>query len=431
MKFATSGALCVLLALTGPAIASTGPCGGYSFSPSPKIETGEPLTLNAALERVRTLSPEARAAALETQARVAEADQAGRWNNPTLLVEVENFGGSGSLSGFDQREATYAVEQVFEMGGQRSKRKAAARALAALASADCAVILREAELQTATLFYDLAAAAALTELAEDASALSEDLAAVVRRRVEAGAAAPPEYSRAASDAAAMKARAESFRANVDRLAFALSAMWGSDEHTFSPPILSTEQDADQVAAMSPHPLVARAEAAQAASLATARAERAEVFPDVSITLGVRQFEGTGEDALIAGIGVPLPLFDRNRDASRAADYRAGAADIDRDAALRRIAGEQSSVLRQVEALQRQVELLQANALPSSEEAYSASLRGYQAGRFSLTDTLDARRSLIETRSALIEAKRDLAVSQVRLASLLGTGPFSNGGRDAE
>ena len=431
MKFITSGALCVLLALTGPAYASAGPCRGYNLPPSPEIETGEPLTLDAALQRVRTLSPETRAAALEAQARAAEADQAGRWNNPTLLVEVENFGGSGSLSGFDQREATYAVEQVFELGGQRSKREAAARALAALASANCAVILREAELQTATLYYDLVAAVALAELAVEASALSDDLAAVVRRRVDAGAAAPPELSRATSDAATMEARAETRRAEVDRLAFALSAMWGSNEHTFSPPVLNSEQDANQVAAVSPHPLVARAEAAQAASLASARAVRAKVFPDVSITLGVRQFEDTGEDALIAGIGVPLPLFDRNRDAARAADYRAEAADIDRDAALRRIAGEQSSVLRQVEALQRQVELLQANALPSSEEAYSASLRGYQAGRFSLTDTLDARRSLIETRSALIEAKRDLAVSQARLASLLGTAPFSNGGRDAE
>ena len=71
-------------------------------------------------------------------------------------------------------------------------------------------------------------------------------------------------------------------------------------------------------------------------------------------------------------------------------------------------------------------MLETQSVPDARSAYDASIRGYEIGRFSLTDTLDARRSLIEAQIALIEAKRTLLIHQLRLASLVGAAPFSEG-----
>ncbi|RFB06227.1 TolC family protein [Parvularcula marina] len=429
MKFVICGALCVLASLSGASAARAGACGQPAGLYVPPIPSNQPLTLDAALGAVRSLSPEAREAALEARASQAEARQAGRWKNPSLIFEAENFEGTGPFSGFNQSETTFAIEQEFELGGQRSKRRRAAAARAALASADCAVILREAELQTALLFEELAVTAALTELAGEAAALSEELSEAVRRRVEAGAAAPPELSRASADHAALKAEHGALKAELASLQYALAAMWGSDEPRFVLPVLSEvgPLTVDGSMRARTHPRILRAEAASEMYRAQQRADRAALYPDVSVTFGIRRFEETGEDALVAGIGMPLPIFDRNRDAVAASGHRADAAEVSRNAELRRLAGEQAASLQRVEMLKARAELLQSEALPAAQSAYTASARGYQAGRFSLTDALDARRALIGTKAAAIEAQGALLAEQFRLGSLLGTAPFNEGG----
>ena len=73
--------------------------------------------------------------------------------------------------------------------------------------------------------------------------------------------------------------------------------------------------------------------------------------------------------------------------------------------------------------------LRDEALPSAQQAYEAAQQGYRVGKFDLTTTLDARRSLIDTQAARIEAKRSTNTLALRLQSLTGTGPFSGDQHD--
>ena len=77
MNTLKQGACCALIAavLAGTAVAA--PCSRPMVAVS-AIEAGAPLTLDAVLAEVRNASPEVRKAALETRARQADADQAGR-----------------------------------------------------------------------------------------------------------------------------------------------------------------------------------------------------------------------------------------------------------------------------------------------------------------------------------------------------------------
>ena len=92
------GAICVLIAAAFSGGAVAAPCGEPSLSAS-AIVPGAPITLRAVMDEIAYAAPQVRRAALETKAREAEVNQAGRRLNPVVGVELENFAGSGPLSG--------------------------------------------------------------------------------------------------------------------------------------------------------------------------------------------------------------------------------------------------------------------------------------------------------------------------------------------
>ncbi len=425
MNFLKMGALVVPALATMAMSAHASPCNNGYEEGSSGIVAGVPLTLHAVIAEVRRVSPEVRTAGLEARALAAEAEQAGRRLNPALSVEVENFAGGGVFSGFNQSETTIALEQTFRLGDKRNLAQRAARARQALASAECALVLREAELEAALLFSELAAAVRIYELANDAAELAGTLTDTVEKRVKAGAAAPPELARAKADSAALKAAAIVAGAEVERGQYALAALWGRAEFQFLPPQLSEPASASVPTedALSSHPRLTAAKAITRARRAEYEAARAGRLPDVTITAGVRRFEDTDENAIVAGFSVPLPLFDRNRGNITAADIRANASTANHAAIEARLLADQRTAVSLVHAAESSLAILTDEALPAAEEAYAAAIRGYAVGKFDLTTTLDARATLINARVAVIQAILARQIHDLRLRSLINAAPF--------
>ncbi|WP_084396755.1 TolC family protein [Henriciella aquimarina] len=383
----------LVAALAVPALAGLANADGCGPAPvrADEIMQTAPLTLEAAIARAGQAAPEVLRAALGSKAASAEADQAGRWLNPAVSLETENFAGSGALEGFDAYETTLSFEQTFRLGGKRRLSERAARAEAALASAECRVQRLEVQKLAGELFLELQAAIEMAEVAEASAGLAEEFARVVDRRVEAGAAAPPELARAKADVAILKAAADTARGEVESRAIALAAVWGEPEIDFRLPdgrgagLEGRELDA----ASDPgrHPKLKAAEAgADARAAATDRA-RAGAWPDLTVSAGVRRFEDTGDRAFLAGVSLPLPLFDRNEDATRAARYRTEGAELNTRAVKARLRAEQASLAARARAATSRLRRLEGEALPLAEEAYSAAAKGYRVGKFDLTATL--------------------------------------------
>ena len=420
------GALCVLIAsaFAGPAIAA--PCTGANIEASP-IVAGAPLTLDMALRQVRQASPDVQRAAMEARARQADADQAGRRLNPSVGLEVENFIGSGPLSGFGQSETTLSFEQTLQLGGKRQKRELAARARAALGTAECETLKRMAQLEAATLFYDIVAAQEVADLARQSSKLANTLAETVSKRVEAGAAAPPELLRARSDAARLESAAIAAGADIERKAYELAALWGSPAPSFKGVLNRNNFDGSEnvpIGDVLSHPDIALANASEAVRRAEQIAARSQGVPDLTVSAGLRRFEDTGDSAFLLGVSVPIPLFDKNRDAARASTIRADSARINTVATQARLRSRQQAATLQVKTAKSQLALLETEALPAAREAYDASVKGYTAGRFDLTTTLNARKELIDAGVAVIAARRELNIAASELKSLIGAYPFN-------
>lgn len=426
MSFPFRGALAApafaLAASVAAGSAYASPCTPEYTAPPSALSPEAPLTLEAALNEIRLASPDVRAAGLEARALNADADQAGRWLNPTLSAELDNFSGSGAMSGFDQSEMTFAVEQTFRLGNKRALSERAARARAALGTAECAVILREAEREAALAYADLVAAAEAAKLADEAASLTSTLAETVSKRVEAGAAAPPELARARADAASLRAQAALARGEVEARAYALASLWGEADLRFAVPsgfeITSISQ-----AHAAPHPRLAAANVAVNAREAELKRARAEAIPDITLSGGVRRLEATGDSVFVAGFSLPLPLFDRGNDAARATGFRGDAAKVSAEAVQARLRAEQLAAAATARAANTRLSILSDEALPEAEAAFDAAEQGYAIGRFDLTTTLLARASLIDARQAIIAARRDARAADLLLRSLIGAAPF--------
>lgn len=426
MKHAICGVVAALAVpvLTGPAYADgCGPMAVTQVNQDPNA----PLTLDDAVARASRQAPEVMLSALEARAALADADQAGQPLNPSLSLETENFAGTGQLRGFDAYETTLALEQTFRLGGKRELAERLGRAQAALAGAECEVQRLEVAVLAGELFLDLQASIQMAAVADASADLAEELVSVVQRRVDAGAAAPPELTRARTDLAVLQAGADAARGEVEATALSLASLWASAEVDFVLPdggvnSLPVAQPTFEPSS-DPHPLVAAANANVTARSARIDRERAEAWPDLNVSAGIRRFEDTGDSAFLAGVSLPLPIFDRNRDATRAAALRRDGAELNGQAVEARLRAKQAQLVARTRAARSRLQRLETEALPLAEEAYSAAVKGYQVGKFGLTATLDARRSLIKTRASVIDARLSLEKETLRLRAVIGAAPF--------
>ena len=80
------------------------------------------LTLQAAFTASLLHNPELKIFAWEIRVKEAQALQASMLVNPEIEVEIEDFAGSGSASGFDNSETTILFSQLIELGQKRQKR---------------------------------------------------------------------------------------------------------------------------------------------------------------------------------------------------------------------------------------------------------------------------------------------------------------------
>ena len=426
MNYRIQGALAALSLVIWASEASASGC-ERPFADGTPVKAGGSLSLDRVIAEIRSASPEVRAAVLEARALGAEADQAGRRLNPVLSFEFENIAGQGAYNGFDQAETSLTIEQTFLLGNKRALSERASRARAALSSAACGVILREAELEAAIGYAVLVAAIELEALSGESAALAGKLADTVARRVDAGAAAPPELSRARADAAVSKASQTEAEALIEEKRYQLASLWGSSSPDFANPS-DTDLTLVQFSASFDHPRLIEADAALEARRAERDSATRAAIPDITVSAGIRRFEDTGDQAVLAGVSVPLPLFDKGRDQTRAAEYRREAAGISRTATEQRLLAEQRAAIAGLKAAQSALDILTTEALPEAESAYSAALRGYEIGRFDLTSALNARTALINVRLAVINARLSSQIQNLRLRSLIGAAPFDGEAR---
>lgn len=363
----------------------------------------------------------------EVEANVAQAQglarQAAARPNPVLGLDVENLSNVGSPQGLDPRQTTLSVEQTLEFGGKRSARIAAGRAGVTAAQARGQLTRVEYAAQLAVAYAEAEAAAAKFAQAEESLAAADADARAARELVDAGREAELRALQASAERDAARAERDEAVAARDSAFAKLSALVGSPSvFDSTSESLLTRAAALPATGAGDTPAIAAARAERDAAAARVRVEARQASPDVTVSAGVRRLQGDDATAMVAGVSVPLPLFNRNRGATdaaraelRASEARLRQAEFDAAADLRAAQSQARSAAARVEAA--------SSGESAAAEAYRLARLGYEAGRLPLLELSSARRALAAARVRTLDARLARVRAEAEIARLTGRTPF--------
>ncbi len=383
-----------------------------------------PMTLQEALRRAAAAHPGLAAASFGVVAAEARARQAAARPNPELGIEIENL--SGDLNGAREVEASLRLAKRFELGGKRGARVAVAGEERSLAESDLETARHDLAREVRGDFVRGLAAQRELELARETLSIAQEVAASAQKKVEAGALPAVEAMRArvaisTAQIAWERARDES-RLALERLAL----HWGGgpvpDQVEGSLDSLRAVPIADTlISRLADNPDLARFLANDRMRRARLRLERSRGNPDVELSGGLRRLEAEDQETFLLGLSVELPILDRNQGEVRAAAADLERSSLERERARRDLERELREQVARLRIAQAEVRGLRRIVLPGAQEVYEGVRKGYEQGRFTYLDVLEARRSLADARRAEIAALSELEQSRIEIDRLTGRG----------
>lgn len=397
LRLALSTTTCLLL----------GGVTNFVAAPQAYAQTTPRLGLDSAIARAVDSDPGVRAAAAGVDAARGGLRQARARPNPELSAEIDNFNGRGDLRGFTSAETTFSLSQEMEVGGRRSARVRLADR--ELHGAELDRVVRGLDLirEVQSAYYDALAAQELVAIAEERLQTAEALNRSVARRVNA--ARDPLMAGARAEAGLSEARIALARARSEAAtsrAGLASFLGGDDGFTLVAADFSLPRTIDHAhdALTDTSPDVARLIAERDRSGASVNVERSLSWQNPTLSFGYRRFEDRdGEGAFVAGVSVPLGVFDRNRGSLARARADQRRAELELEAGRRALSREYSALERAIRTDAAAVRSTEDEVIPQAERALALAQDGYDRGAFSYLDVLEAQRALSDARQSRVEA----------------------------
>lgn len=391
--------------IEAPAPTSPGPTSPDTPAPRPT----ETLTLRDALALALLGNPSLAAASWDIRAAEARTLQAGLRPNPELEAEVEEVAGEGARSGVDAAEAGLVLSQAIELGGKRPKRVRVAELEGELAGWDYEAQRLAVLTDAAKAFVEVLAAQERAALAEQLARLAEQGHQTVAEKIKAGKESAVEGDKARVALATSRIERAQAQRELAARRRALAALWGAKTAAFG----RVEGQLDALAPVPPegaltgfladNPELARWGTERRQREAKLVLERAKATPDVTVSGGLQYFNEDDGGSFILGLGLPLPLFDRNQGGIREAQAERDKAREAQRAAEVRLHADLAKAYQDLAAAHTEASTLQDEVLPAAERAFAAAQEGYRKGKFGYLEVLDAQRTLFEGRQRLIVA----------------------------
>lgn len=397
-------------------------------SPAPAragvVRIGSP---DEAVDLALRRSPLVGSAEAATRAARGELRQAGLSPNPELSVTAENAAGTGQYRAARSLETTAELRQRLEVGGQRAARVGVAQSEVALAERELLAARLDLVRDVRKALADAVAARRAVAIEADRVRLAQETLRTARERVQAGRDTVLGERRAEvalSTAQLGRQRAERMAELTLRV---LATLLAADTVELS----RTDRWFDQIGPVpdgagtpqpeepSANPDFARWNDALQRAQAALELERRRAVPDVTLGLGVRRYRETSDTAMLLSLSVPLPVFDRNQGNIARAGAQLSQTEFSADNARRTIATSLGQARTQLVIAWREATGLRQTVVPAAEQAFGFARTGFQEGRFSFLEVLDAQRTLFEARGQLNEALREFHMRRAEADRLAG------------
>ena len=381
-------------------------------------------TLNTVIELALGHNPTiAGAQGLIRQSRGQQV-AAGAYPNPS----ISGSAGRGTIrdpsTGTSILERTVTVEQPLEWQGKRRARQQAADAGVAGAGAAMEETRLNVIAEVKVAFYQLLFAQRDAELATQNLTMVEEVLRTVKVRVAAGEATPFETMKATVEVQKAKkevARAQNAllvtRARLDMLTAGALGKQFSIQGDFES--LQQELDLDALAAraLEQHPTLRRLTKLVEQAQFSAILERESRIPNVTVQ-GTYHREA-GDEAVTAGLSVPLPLWYRRQGEIETALGARHRAEAERLRAQNELTQAITQHVQDVRTANEQIQVFETGLLKQAEQTLRVARVSFQQGAASLLDVLDSQRVYRQTLLEYAQARADLSIALARLERAVG------------
>ena len=383
------------------------------------------LTLLDALKLALENNPQLSVFSLEVRAREAAALQASLWPNPEAEIEIENFAGSGPLSGFKSTETTISIGQLIELAGKRAKRTQLANLKAESASWNFESKKLEIYAQTVQFFNEVLIAQKEVALNNEILNLNQKFKEQVLFRIASGRISSAELARANVEVSRAKIALEQSKRRLQAARKRLAATWGATEASFDSVsgslfILDSLPSFSQLyKALKNNPQLNRWDTEIKSKEVALKLASAGRIPDPVIRLGYRRLSEIDQQAIVAGIALPLPIFNRNQGAIEGARARLKQTALQKEAAYLQLQTELNSLYQELNAVHQAIQSLKKEILPQAQEAFQTISQGYKMGKFNFLEVLDARRSFFSARATYLQQLAEFQRLRTEIELLTG------------
>lgn len=382
------------------------------------------FTLDSVLSRITAKHPTIAASAYRVDAARGARTTARAFGNPMLSWQEENgpFPGRAPSSGMSREISTFVTVPLASVYQQRPRARQADQLVNA-AGADLRVTSQRVAFDAARSFYRLALAQRALAASSDVQLWLDSLVRYTEVRVQEGAAAEVDLLRVQLERDAAATEVALGRIEVARADALLAAFVDIDsittvfaDSTDIPPVFPALDHVVEIARLLRSDLAA-ARSRVAAAQASRAFEQSAVFREANGMLGEKSTAGVR--SFMAGIMIPLPLFDQNRGEINRASSELRAQQQETVWMERQIVADVAGALEAARTLSQQMRALQAGYLRRAEDARAITLSAYREGAVPLMQVLDASRALANARQLFYRTLIAQRLSVLELHAAIG------------
>lgn len=341
--------------------------------------------------------------------------------NPQISADFADLplGFTGKF--FTERQYSYGISQTFELAGKRRKRIDAANANAELARAEFQTVLWQLTNDLKKKFYAVLLAQSLLKLANDNQRTFEETVKHTTELFQSGEISGLDLRRLEVE----KLKFDSDVANSERdyqVALRdLRVTLGGDYQAmdvevagtldYQPFQFSLAELRDK--ALAARPDLKAAELSERAADSSIRLQDAQRIPDLNLGAGINQVP-IDTSTYNFGIGIALPLFDRNQGERVKALIQRKKAQNDQKFLANQVLSDVDKGLAAFEIQRKRVQLYLTGVLTKVDEIQTLTEFSLKSGESTILDLLDAIRTRRETLAAYYQTLFDYQSSLLDL-----------------
>lgn len=399
-----------------------------SYAASTEIRTEEPTLPTYELREIIELALERNPVMAGAEGTVQQSRgqriAAGAYPDPSITGQSGRGVIMDPSTGTAITEYSVTLGQPLEWPGKRSARRQAAEAGLAGANVGVEEVRLNLIAEVKNAFYELLVAQRAVELAKRNLGIVEEVARVVKARVQSGEG--PQFEAIKADVEVMKANQELTRAeNAVRVRLVsldtLTAGALGPSFTIQGDFKSFQQGMklqDLTArGLAQHPTLRRLEKLVERAAYTVVKEQQSRVPDLTVRGSYQR--DAGREGIIANLTVPMPIwYQRQGEISAALGTKRS-----EEAELLRAQNELVRAINQhfqdAQTAQKQIEVFEQGLLRQAREALRIAQLSFQQGATSLLEVLDAQRVERQILVDYYRARFELSVALTRLERSVG------------